>query len=77
MRLILNGNERELPELQPAAPLSDLVALLGFRQDRVAVELNHEIAPRSGWPTTTLQEGDRVEVVHFVGGGAGQEVGPV
>ena len=40
-----------------------------MKQDRVAVELNREIVPRTQWDETQLSEGDRLEIVHFVGGG--------
>jgi len=40
-----------------------------MKQDRVAVELNRDIVPRGKWPETNLSEGDRLEIVHFVGGG--------
>ena len=66
MKIQLNGHEREF-----AAQLSlaKLVEQLGMKEDRVAVELNRSIVPREMWPQTTLSEGDRLEVVHFVGGG--------
>jgi sulfur carrier protein len=41
-----------------------------LKGDRVAVELNGEIVPRAHWVETIVEEGDRLEVVHFVGGGA-------
>jgi thiamine biosynthesis protein ThiS len=40
-----------------------------MKGDRVAVELNREIVPRPEWPGTLLKDGDRLEIVHFVGGG--------
>jgi len=47
-----------------------LLEMLGMKADRVAVELNREIVPRDRWASTYLTEGDRLEVVHFVGGGS-------
>ncbi len=44
---------------------------LGMKPDRVAIELNREIVPRDRWPQTPLRDGDRLEIVHFVGGGVG------
>jgi sulfur carrier protein len=41
-----------------------------MKGDRVAVELNREIVPRAQWDDTQLHDGDRLEIVHFVGGGA-------
>jgi sulfur carrier protein len=40
-----------------------------MKGDRVAVELNREIVPRAHWERTQLQDGDHLEIVHFVGGG--------
>lgn len=65
MRLVINAEERELA----AATLDALVAELGMKADRVAVELNREIVPRTRWSETALHDGDRLEIVHFVGGG--------
>jgi thiamine biosynthesis protein ThiS len=70
MVLVLNGQSRDFPELAQGAHLQDLVASLGLKGDRVAVEHNGNIVPRSDWPGAALAEGDRLEVVHFVGGGA-------
>lgn len=67
MQLIINGEERRFGEL---ASLAALVEQLGIKGDRVAVELNREIVPRPRWPETPLRDGDRLEIVHFVGGGA-------
>lgn len=66
MRLTVNGEVRDAPD---SATLADLLALLGIEGRRVAVERNLEIAPKSLWASTLLQEGDRVEIVQFVGGG--------
>jgi len=66
MKLLINGEDREFN-----APLSLflLVEQLGMKTDRVAVELNREIVARERWAETNLNEGDRLEIVHFVGGG--------
>ncbi len=66
MKLIINGEERSFGEL---SSLAALVEQLGMKGDRVAVELNRDIVPRAHWSDTPLQEGDRLEIVHFVGGG--------
>ncbi len=66
MQLIINGEERRFAEL---ASLAALVEQLGMKGDRVAVELNREIVPRLRWSETPLHDGDRLEIVHFVGGG--------
>lgn len=67
MKIILNGNERELPA---ALSLAQLVEQLGMNVNRVAAELNRKIISRELWPQTMLREGDRLELVHFVGGGS-------
>ena len=66
MRLIINGNEQTLAD---SLTLVQLVEQLGMKDDRVAVELNREIVSRAQWPQTQLNDGDRLEIVHFVGGG--------
>ena len=69
LTLILNGQSRVFDALPQPASLEQLVGELGLKGDRVAVEHNGEIVPRAGWAETTLNGGDRLEVVHFVGGG--------
>lgn len=49
--------------------LAGLLERLQFPADRVAVERNREIVSRQHWGVTVLEAGDRLEVVHFVGGG--------
>jgi len=66
MNLIINGESRVL---SPAETLTALVEQLGMKSDRVAIELNREIVPREQWGQTALKDGDRLEIVHFVGGG--------
>ena len=67
MTLHINGEQRDFPD---GLTVAVLVARLGMKPDRVAVELNLEIGPRGQWETTSLKNGDKLEVVHFVGGGA-------
>jgi thiamine biosynthesis protein ThiS len=66
MKLQINGELRDF-----SSPLSvvSLIEQLGMKPDRVAVELNHDIVARDRWASTPLAEGDRLEIVHFVGGG--------
>lgn len=66
MKLRINGEERTFPDL---ASLDALLAQLGMKADRVAVELNREIVARAKWSETPLRDGDQLEIVHFVGGG--------
>lgn len=67
MNLQINGEERSFPG---TLTLAALIEQLAMRADRVAVELNREIVARERWPATELREGDRLEIVHFVGGGS-------
>jgi thiamine biosynthesis protein ThiS len=73
MKLQVNGEEHSF---SGASTLAALIEQLGMRADRVAVELNHEIVARDRWPATELHEGDRLEIVHFVGGGSSPGPGP-
>jgi sulfur carrier protein len=65
MRIQVNGDTREVS----ARTILELVEALGLDVRKVAVERNLEIVPRSLHATTTLAEGDRIELVQFVGGG--------
>jgi len=67
MNLTINGETQSLA----AATLSALVEELDMKSDRVAIELNRAIVPREQWSATSLHDGDRLEIVHFVGGGCG------
>jgi thiamine biosynthesis protein ThiS len=67
MNLTINGET----QTSSAETLGALVEGLGMKPDRVAIELNREIVPRDQWPETPLHDGDRLEIVHFVGGGSG------
>jgi thiamine biosynthesis protein ThiS len=66
MKLMINGQEQDFTPIT----LAKLVEQLGMKPDRVAVELNRNIVPRNQWAETYLAEGDQLEIVHFVGGGA-------
>ena len=67
MNLTINGEPREFSS---GHTITALLAQLGLKSDRVAVELNRQLLPRDRWNTTPLSDGDRLEIVHFVGGGA-------
>jgi sulfur carrier protein len=69
MQLVINGQVKEFSELTPNAKISDLISVLGLKNDRVAIEQNGEIVPRASWAEAHLQSGDKLEIVHFVGGG--------
>lgn len=66
MKLLLNGEERVFEDV---STLADLVSSLGLDARKVAVERNLEIAPRSTYADTALADGDRIEIVTFIGGG--------
>jgi len=65
VKIRLNGEECEVA----ARNLSALIEEIGLDGRKVAVEKNLEIAPRSAWLATALNDGDRLEIVQFVGGG--------
>lgn len=69
MKLHINGEEREFAGSPGPFTLAALVESLGMKSDRVAIELNRDIVARDRWDATVLNDGDRLEVVHFVGGG--------
>ena len=66
MNLTINGEERAVDGVRD---LAALIQSLGMKPDRIAVELNREIVQRGNWAETPLKDGDRLEIVHFVGGG--------
>lgn len=66
MRIEVNGESREVEQ---DTTLSELVSQLSLVPARLAIERNREVVRRADWPETKLNEGDRIEIVHFVGGG--------
>jgi sulfur carrier protein len=69
MNLYINGEARTFADVTPQFTLAALIESLAMKSDRVAIELNRDIVPRDRWPQTQLKDGDRLEIVHFVGGG--------
>ncbi|HLE44423.1 MAG TPA: sulfur carrier protein ThiS [Methylomirabilota bacterium] len=67
MRIVVNGQPMEVPE---GLTIEDLLGELRIRRDFTAVALNREVAGRSSYGTTVLREGDRLEIVHPMAGGA-------
>ena len=65
MKVTVNGQQRDVI----VGTVADLVGTLGLPSERVALERNFEIVPRTAWAETSVTEGDRFEIVHFVGGG--------
>lgn len=70
MQMQVNGEQRTVPA---GLTVAGLLKELDIRPDRVAVELNLTILDRSEFDRRSLQEGDRIEIISFIGGGAGQE----
>ncbi len=66
MKLIVNGEDREFSSKLTVA---SLLVQLGLKTDRVAIELNRNLVPRELWDKTQLSDDDKLEIVHFVGGG--------
>jgi thiamine biosynthesis protein ThiS len=66
MNVYLNG---EVREVRGAPSLAELITQLDLPAARIAIELNREVVRRSEWGSTVLKNEDRIEIVHFVGGG--------
>jgi len=66
IRITVNG---EMRDADPGVSVADLLRSLGLPLIKVAVERNLEIVPRSTFASESLLDGDRIEIVHFVGGG--------
>jgi thiamine biosynthesis protein ThiS len=68
MQVWINGQPRSFSEAP--ATLDQMIVILAIAADRVAVEQNGVIVPRTEWSAAPVRDGDRFEIVHFVGGGA-------
>lgn len=66
MKLLING---ETKEIERSLNLSELLEKFSLPAERVAIELNKRVVRRKDWETIELSNGDRIEIVHFVGGG--------
>jgi thiamine biosynthesis protein ThiS len=66
LQIQINGEQQEVND---GLGLSELITHLKLRADQIAIELNQQVLRRSVWEATILQPGDRIEIVHFVGGG--------
>ena len=67
LRVYVNGENKELTD---GLSLLELVSVLALPIQRIAVELNREVVRRAEWEKTVLHDEDRIEIVHFVGGGS-------
>lgn len=66
MRVFVNGEQKDF---STAISLAELITRLDLPAARIAIELNREVVRRSEWGSTMLKDEDRIEIVHFVGGG--------
>ena len=66
MRVFVNGAEKDFDS---GISLAELITQLDLPAPRIAIELNREVVRRSDWGGTMLKDDDRIEIVHFVGGG--------
>jgi thiamine biosynthesis protein ThiS len=66
LRIQINGEPRDV---EPDTSLPQLIASLNLKAEQVAIELNREVVRRQEWESTVLRADDRIEIVHFVGGG--------
>ena len=66
MQIYVNGEEKQIPE---ATDMAQLIAMMDLTGQRIAVEVNEELVPRSSFTQHRLKEADRVEIIHAVGGG--------
>lgn len=66
MRVFVNGDEKDF---DVGLSLAELIEQLDLPAARIAIELNREVVRRSDWGSTMLKDDDRIEIVHFVGGG--------
>jgi thiamine biosynthesis protein ThiS len=67
VRITVNDELRDMPD---ELSLQELIRRLSLPAERLAIELNRNVVRRAEWPATILHEDDRIEIVHFVGGGS-------
>ncbi|MFV0390017.1 MAG: sulfur carrier protein ThiS [Pyrinomonadaceae bacterium] len=66
IEIVLNG---ETKTFDNPLPVADVLSLLDLSSNFVAIEINKNVLRRLDWSTTYLKDGDKIEVIHFVGGG--------
>jgi len=69
LTLVVNGQSRAFDDLAVPPTLAGVIAVMELKGDRIAVEHNGGIVQRDRWAETSVAPGDRLEIVHFVGGG--------
>jgi sulfur carrier protein len=66
MKVLING---ETKEISGELNLSELLKHFSLPQERIAIELNREVVRKKDWESIKVSDGDKLEVIHFVGGG--------
>jgi thiamine biosynthesis protein ThiS len=66
MNIVINGEQKSI---EPRQTVGELVGSLGTAAGPIAVELNRQVVRKRDWDSVLLEEDDRVEIIHFVGGG--------
>ena len=66
MKVFINGETREISS---EVRLNELLVQLSLPSERIAIELNKEVVRRKDWESIQIKEADKIEIVHFVGGG--------
>lgn len=66
MNVIING---EIKEIESSLNLRELLRRFDLPSERIAVELNREVVRKKDWETIEIKDADKIEIVHFVGGG--------
>jgi len=66
MKVFINGETREIPN---EVNLSELLKNLSLPSERIAIELNEEVVRKKDWENVRVADADKIEIIHFVGGG--------
>lgn len=66
MRVLINGETKEIAE---SVNLTELLEKFSLPRERIAVELNKQVVRKKDWANILIKDADRIEIVHFVGGG--------
>ena len=66
MKVAINGETKELPD---GISLNEMIEMLSLPPRMMAIEINQQVIRKQDWEGTRIDEGDKIEIVHFVGGG--------
>lgn len=66
MKIIINGNTKEIPN---EVNIIELIEKFSLPKERIAIELNKQVVRKKDWENIKIADADRIEVIHFVGGG--------